>query len=69
MEIQERPSPILSVLNVDGGVRSGLDMVRVLMSGARLERGVAHVLQLIGKGVRGAMALTGVTRVGTGEAR
>jgi L-lactate dehydrogenase (cytochrome) len=62
----------------DGGVRSGLDVVRLLALGARGvllgrawafalaargEAGVAHVLQLIEAEMRVAMALTGVTRV------
>jgi L-lactate dehydrogenase (cytochrome) len=67
----------LTVL-ADGGVRSGLDVVRMLALGARGvllgrawayalgaagERGVAHVLQLIGDEMRVAMALTGVTNI------
>jgi L-lactate dehydrogenase (cytochrome) len=63
---------------VDGGVRSGLDVVRMLALGAdfvlmgrawayalaaRGEAGVAHVLQLIDAEIRVAMALTGCTRV------
>ena len=63
---------------VDGGVRSGLDVVRMLTLGAdfvlmgrawayalaaRGEAGVAHVLQLINAEMRVAMALTGCTRV------
>ncbi len=62
----------------DGGVRSGLDVVRMLALGAngvllgrawayalaaRGQAGVAHVLQLIEAEMRVAMALTGVTRV------
>lgn len=62
----------------DGGVRSGLDVVRMLAlgaSGVLLGRawayalaaagqaGVAHILQLIDAEMRVAMALTGVTRV------
>jgi len=67
----------LTVL-VDGGVRSGLDVLRMLALGARGvllgrawayalagngEVGVAHVLKLIEAEMRVAMALTGVTRV------
>ena len=66
--------PILS----DGGVRSGLDVVRMLSLGAdfvllgrawayalagRGEAGVAHVLELIAAEMRVAMALTGCTRI------
>jgi L-lactate dehydrogenase (cytochrome) len=62
----------------DGGVRSGLDVVRMLALGAkgvllgrawayalagRGEAGVAHVLKLIEAEMRVAMALTGVTTV------
>jgi L-lactate dehydrogenase (cytochrome) len=62
---------------VDGGVRSGLDVVRMLALGADFvllgrawayalaadgERGVARMLQLIEAEVRVAMALTGVNR-------
>jgi L-lactate dehydrogenase (cytochrome) len=64
---------------VDGGVRSGLDVVRMLALGARGvmigrpwvyalaasgEAGVRHVLQLIEAEMRVAIALTGCTRVG-----
>ena len=67
----------LTVL-VDGGVRSGLDVVRMLALGAKGvllgrawafalaaggEAGVAHVLSLIQAEIKVAMALTGVTNV------
>lgn len=67
----------LTVL-ADGGVRSGLDVVRMLALGAKGallgrawafalaadgERGVRHVLDLIEAEMRVAMALTGVTGV------
>jgi L-lactate dehydrogenase (cytochrome) len=67
----------LTVL-VDGGVRSGLDVVRMLALGARGvllgrawvyalggrgEAGVAHVLALIAEEMRVALALTGCPRV------
>lgn len=63
---------------VDGGVRSGLDAVRMLALGADFvllgrawayalaaagEAGVAHVLKLIDAEMRVAMALTGVARI------
>jgi L-lactate dehydrogenase (cytochrome) len=63
---------------VDGGVRSGLDVVRMLALGADFvllgrawayalaaagETGVAHVLELIDAEMRVAMALTGCTKV------
>jgi L-lactate dehydrogenase (cytochrome) len=66
--------PILA----DGGVRSGLDVVRMLALGAdfvllgrawayalaaRGGGGVAHVLRLIEAEMRVAMALTGVTAI------
>src|SRR5207245_3204807 len=62
----------------DGGVRSGLDVVRMLALGAdfvlmgrawayalaaRGEAGVAHVLNLVDAEMRVAMALTGCTSV------
>ena len=63
---------------VDGGVRSGLDVVRMLALGAdfvlmgrawayalaaRGQTGVAHALKLIEAEMRVAMALTGCTRI------
>lgn len=62
----------------DSGIRSGLDVVRMLALGADAvllgrayiyalayggERGVAHLLALIAKEMRVAMALTGVTKI------
>ncbi len=67
----------LTVL-ADGGVRSGLDVVRMLALGAEGvmlgrawayalaasgQAGIAHVLELIEAEMRVAMALTGVTRI------
>ena len=67
----------LTVL-ADGGIRSGLDVIRMLALGAQGvllgrawafalagagESGVAHVLQLIQTEMRAAMALTGCTRL------
>jgi len=68
----------LTVL-ADGGVRSGLDVVRMLAMGAkgvllgrawafalaaRGEKGVAHVLEIVKKEMSIALALTGATNVG-----
>ena len=65
-------------LLVDGGIRSGLDVVRMLALGARGvllgrawayalggggQAGVAHLLRLIEAEMRVAMALTGVTSI------
>jgi L-lactate dehydrogenase (cytochrome) len=75
--IAEAVGDRLTVL-ADGGVRSGLDVVRMLALGAKSVllgrawayalagdggRGVAHMLQLIQAEMKVAMALTGVTRV------
>jgi L-lactate dehydrogenase (cytochrome) len=66
------------VLLADGGVRSGLDVVRLLALGAKTvllgrawvyalagggEAGVAHVLRLIEAEMRVAMSLTGATSI------
>jgi L-lactate dehydrogenase (cytochrome) len=76
--IAEAVGDAITVL-ADGGVRSGLDVVRMLALGAKgvlLGRawayalagggqpGVAHLLKLVEAEMRVAMALTGVTRVG-----
>jgi len=68
----------LTVL-ADGGVRSGLDVVRLMALGAkgvllgrawafalaaRGEAGVAHVLEIVKKEMSIALALTGATNVG-----
>ncbi len=68
----------------DGGIRSGLDVVRMLALGAdgvllgrawvyalagRGQAGVEHLLQLIANEMRVAMALTGVTRIDALDAR
>jgi L-lactate dehydrogenase (cytochrome) len=62
----------------DGGVRSGLDVVRMLALGAKGvllgrawayalaaggEAGVAHMLKVVEAEMRAAMALTGVTNI------
>jgi L-lactate dehydrogenase (cytochrome) len=75
--IAEAVGEDLTVL-VDGGVRSGLDVVRMLALGAKGvllgrawayalagggQAGVTHMLQLIEAEMRVAMALTGVTRI------
>ena len=65
-------------LLLDGGVRSGLDVVKAISLGARScmigrpwayavaargERGVSHVLEIIKNDLEVALALTGVTDV------
>jgi L-lactate dehydrogenase (cytochrome) len=75
--IADKVGDRLTVL-ADGGVRSGLDVVRMLALGARGvllgrawvyalaaagQAGVAHVLKLIEAEMRVAMALTGATHV------
>jgi L-lactate dehydrogenase (cytochrome) len=76
--IAEAVGDRLTVL-ADGGVRSGLDVVRMLALGAKSvllgrawayalggggQAGVAHMLRLIEAEMRVAMALTGITSVG-----
>jgi L-lactate dehydrogenase (cytochrome) len=66
------------IVMADGGVRSGLDVLRLIALGAKTvllgrawayalgaagERGVRHMLEIIEAEMRTAMALTGVTRV------
>ena len=68
---------------MDGGVRSGLDVLKALASGARAcligrawafalgaagEAGVAHMLQILRQELRVAMALTGCTDVNAASA-
>ena len=75
--IAEAVGDRLTVL-ADGGVRSGLDVIRLLALGAKGvllgrawayalagggQAGVAHMLQLVEAEMRVAMALTGVTRI------
>jgi L-lactate dehydrogenase (cytochrome) len=76
--IAEAVGDRLTVL-ADGGVRSGLDVVRLLALGAKGvmigrawayalagagQAGVSHVLSLMAAEMRVAMALTGVTKIG-----
>lgn len=75
--IAEAVGEKLTVL-ADGGVRSGLDVIRMLALGARGvllgrawiyalagggQRGVAHLLEIVEAEMRVAMTLTGVSRV------
>ena len=68
---------------MDGGVRSGLDVLKAMASGARAcligrawafalgaagETGVAHMLQILRQELRVAMALTGCTDVNSASA-
>jgi L-lactate dehydrogenase (cytochrome) len=76
-EIADKVAGRLTVL-ADGGIRSGLDVVRMLALGAdavllgrawayalgaRGEAGVSHMLQLVEAEMRVAMALTGCRRI------
>jgi L-lactate dehydrogenase (cytochrome) len=80
--IAEAVGDRLSVL-MDGGVRSGLDVLKALASGARAcligrawawslgargEAGVAHMLQILRQELRVAMALTGCVDVNSANA-